>query len=406
MNLKREIGSQKVAMSSEKKKRKSLAIFLSLSIDQILNEGSTIGFEDFILEKRFPFADNCDEILVVIPNKVGRKINSSNTRFRFLSLFELIQFSRLDLRLLILTLFEVIRNPRYKTSYREFSKRKAVRGIISDLLITTSIVSIEQKKFDIKFLVGTNSFLSSGLPTVFSLNTLKSTRIIIWYSINSIPIVKRGEQPRNYLHEDFVYKVDEHFVWDKYQKADLESRGVARATVKKSMVFIAKDSSPENIPRIPSFKVTFFDVTPFKEYDDGFYSTRAAIRTLEELIRNLVLLEQEELEDLELYLKPKRPYVPAHSKSYLQFVEESVSSGKIKWLTPNANIYDVIEQSRVVLTPPFSSPAIIARELGVPCAFYFLPESNWLLPKSHHGIEVLTEVQSLHKFLLSAKKKS
>lgn len=110
-------------------------------------------------------------------------------------------------------------------------------------------------------------------------------------------------------------------------------------------------------------------------------------------------MEPEGDEDWKLFLKPKRQYTASHSNHYIQFVDDCVTRGEIKRLSPKSSLYEVVRQSKIVLAPPFSSPVIIARELGVPCAFYFLPEPEWLFPKDHHGVEVISTASELQNFL-------
>lgn len=203
-----------MATATKAHNQKSLAVFFSLSEDQILVEGSTKGFEHFVLEKRFPFAENCDEFWVVIPKLLKSNIKPINERFRFLGLFDLIRLSKLGPIRIFSMFFKVLKNQKTKVSSKNVLGKKRFRRLLSDLLITTLLMNLHKRNLGVRFLVGTNSFLSTGLPTNFSLRSFKAHRVIIWYSINSIPIIKKGQELKNYLPADFVREVDEHFVWD------------------------------------------------------------------------------------------------------------------------------------------------------------------------------------------------
>ena len=64
----------------------------------------------------------------------------------------------------------------------------------------------------------------------------------------------------------------------------------------------------------------------------------------------------------------------------------------------NENLYDLIQNAKVVVGYPFTSPVLIAKELGVFSAFY---SSSVLLQKSnlHNGIRFIQNKTSLERFL-------
>ena len=72
--------------------------------------------------------------------------------------------------------------------------------------------------------------------------------------------------------------------------------------------------------------------------------------------------------------------------------------GAIEILDYNENLYDLIQNAKVVVGYPFTSPVLIAKELGVFSAFY---SSSVLLQKSnlHNGIRFIQNKTSLERFL-------
>lgn len=110
--------------------------------------------------------------------------------------------------------------------------------------------------------------------------------------------------------------------------------------------------------------------------------------------------------EIEVFVKSKRAPSSIHSQEYLEFLKICEAQNKISLLEADTNLYETISLSQIVLAPPFSGPVVIASELEIPCAYYFLPDTEWLLPKSHHGVEVIREVHDLHNFLLSALSKN
>jgi polysaccharide biosynthesis PFTS motif protein len=158
------------------------------------------------------------------------------------------------------------------------------------------------------------------------------------------------------------------------------------------------------------YDVVIFDVTPYESSfksdfekisfsQNSIYSCYFAIKFLQEILWAKNEIERSLGIKLRIALKPKRKYTPLHSRDYLTFLENSSKNGSIEILAPELDLYKTISESRMILCYPFSSPAIIAKELEIPTA-YFLSgnsiESNSIVD----GIEFITDRTNLLDFIM------
>lgn len=373
-----------------------VAVFLSLSEEQMFRDGSSVALERFISESRFPFNSGCDQFVVILPKKgiqSGRRLGS---KLVLMSKFELYAISKPNVAKALLNAFRHNYDFGIDGVNSKRGKTKKFLSRLKSEMLSLSLDGLDGKRFKIRYLVGTNSYFVPGLPRIFSRETGDFQRILIWYSINSIPISQDEIVMKSYLSPSFKNWIDDHFVWDEFQRSDLIEQGVKNASVKGSMLFYPRGQLDESAAeQNGSLKIVFFDVTPLKLSQGTFYATQPSIRTLLSLIQLRKILAKSLGRGVEIALKPKRVYSTIHDPSYIEIVNDLKLRGEISVLPAGINLYHEISKADLVLSPPFSSPCIVAKELEVLTAFYFLSDSTWKLPNSHHGIKVITNLQDL-----------
>jgi polysaccharide biosynthesis PFTS motif protein len=75
--------------------------------------------------------------------------------------------------------------------------------------------------------------------------------------------------------------------------------------------------------------------------------------------------------DMRIVLKHKRPPTWQHDRQYFDHIDKLVASARRFEVTPaDSNVYGLIADSRLVIAPPYSSPAYVAAHVGVPAIFY------------------------------------
>jgi polysaccharide biosynthesis PFTS motif protein len=92
-----------------------------------------------------------------------------------------------------------------------------------------------------------------------------------------------------------------------------------------------------------------------------------------------------------------------HSEKYIDMLHNLYNSGIITKIDHREDIYDLVRNAKVVIAYPFTSPALIAKELGVDCAFY--SSSNLLQSRSFYfGVRFIDNKADLKQFLMRSLK--
>lgn len=361
----------------------------------MVRNGQIEKFESFLNEDRFPFNSECEIYFVVLNKRLRIKSTIKNSKIRFFSYLEFLCQNKLlaaaSIFICALKLFSIFQ-----------SKRIGLQTIVSDIprlmrdqVITQYIKLLCRYTYRIKYLIGTNSYLSSGLPPIFHSDRADYNRVLLWYSINSILISKTEMAQKTNWHPDFRDFIDAHFVWDEYQKLELEAQGAKGVQVKGSMVFMPISGRNAFSRKHSQPRILFFEVAPHHTFPNSFYSARSSILTLTSLVSLRELPIEHGVPHLKIMVKPKRQYSSSVDRDYVDFITELRDSGKIDLVKSDCNLYEEISKADLVLAPPFSSPCVIAKEMQVPSYFFLLADSEWKLPKEMHGIRVLREFPQL-----------
>jgi polysaccharide biosynthesis PFTS motif protein len=235
---------------------------------------------------------------------------------------------------------------------------------------------------------------------------------MIWYSANAVPINYRDKNlVRTHFNEknfDFM-PLDLHYVWNQSHKDYLDSviDPPMPVEVCGSLMFYLPQ---EEIAVAKVYDIVIFDVTPYEPtFKDGFdkipfsqssiYNESTATEFLQDLLWAKHEIEERFGVNLVLALKPKRKYTPLHSRGYLAFLDHLSKNGLITILTPEIDLYKTIGESKMSISYPFTSPAIIAMELNIPTAYFLANksiESNALID----GIEFITDRTKLLDFII------
>ena len=86
-----------------------------------------------------------------------------------------------------------------------------------------------------------------------------------------------------------------------------------------------------------------------------------------------------------------------HHANYIQFVERMGRWDKMITIDPDTSAYKLIEKCSAVISMPFTSTALIARELGKPSCFYDPTGLIQRDDRAAHGIPIMigrTELQA------------
>jgi hypothetical protein len=243
-------------------------------------------------------------------------------------------------------------------------------------------------------LITTNSSFNK-LPLAFLLNASKENkckRIMFWYSANIKPLETNSlnitEGPKFVSLNSFI---DEHLVWNLDQQKFLEAKGLQNVKAVGSIIFRPRVIE-NNLSK--DFEITYFDVTPV-EFPDTYYTYINCAHVLNDIIeaRNILQISLEK--PVDIYVKPKRNYAKFHSKKYVGLLAGLAKNGEINILPTTENLYRVISKSKYIVGIPFTSPVLIAQEMGIPCAFYAGGSHNLEIRTIENKIPVLMSVDDL-----------
>ena len=187
-------------------------------------------------------------------------------------------------------------------------------------------------------------------------------------------------------------------VWDHYQ-ADFVRRATgdaAKIEVVGSIWF--HDDGCLEIPTQKKRAIAVFDVTPHRysryctfgeEEDDEYYVPTRCNAFLEHI------LEAAQRSNYVVFLKRKRDIGSMAHPIYRHFIDTLSNKPDIIDLNPDISANKVIAASSLVISIPFTAPALIARELGKASCYYdpfnFIQSDD----RAAHGIPIITNREML-----------
>ncbi|MBT3612098.1 MAG: polysaccharide biosynthesis PFTS motif protein, partial [Flavobacteriales bacterium] len=211
----------------------------------------------------------------------------------------------------------------------------------------------------------------------------------LWSDGSSAPIVY-GYQAMNWPN---------YLVWDTYQENFILE--VAIKPFKINIVGpIWMQGKLSDLPNFDKKAIAVFDITPMR---DSFYSSLALDleyyipETCNQLIKDCYTVV-----DSMGYLlihKKKRNIGSLVHPAYRKLVESIDKKTNVITVNPDTSALKVIESSFAVISMPFTSTALIARELGKPSVFY---DPSGLIQKDDtaaHGIPILSGQEELKDWM-------
>jgi len=207
------------------------------------------------------------------------------------------------------------------------------------------------------------------------------------------PPLPYGWQAMNWPH---------YLVWDEYQ-ADFVRRAVGQTANISVVGPIWFHTSAEEMPAFRGRGVAVFDITPTRSslyrtlgIDFEFYVPKICIQFLHDIQRVTKDAGYMMLCKRKRKLKNESSFV---HPVYLTFAERLADSENVIIIDPDVSAYRVIEESTFMISMPFTSTALIARELGKPSCYY---DPTGLVQKDDraaHGIEIISGPEELTRWL-------
>lgn len=197
----------------------------------------------------------------------------------------------------------------------------------------------------------------------------------------------------------------QYLVWDEFQ-ASFVRRAVgaaAKIDVVRSIPFNAGTPAPQNIP---SNSIAVFDVQPMRDaiyqplaIDQEYYVPRNANKFLDDIC------EASRAAGLIFILKRKRDVGSRLHPAYARATELLLHNGQCIEIDPATSAHALIERCQAVVSAPFTSTALIGRELGKPSIYYDPYGICAKDDRAAHGIPILTGNKELQDWLSELSKK-
>jgi len=219
--------------------------------------------------------------------------------------------------------------------------------------------------------------------------------VMVFYATNVLPMTLVGGRPP--VAGDPAYALLEctrFEVWTAAQKEWLTSLGIEASKVHIAGVIIWGSYTawprsdlcrPVGVRRTVR-RVGLFDVVPQSPafhlqcgLGDIYYGYARMAQLMTDLIE---LLDQWPTAKPELLLKPKRRRQAVHDARYYDLRDRYLADGRLSGQALPDNPIDAVSQCDLVIAPPFSSPAVLAVQMGIPACFY---DPTGLVAQ-HHGL--------------------
>jgi polysaccharide biosynthesis PFTS motif protein len=367
-------------------------LIFSMTRDQIFEDNSTQAFEDFLAEERFNLTFLPDQVVVECRDikTIFQKRNRMVT-FDIVTKLLVHNVSKSEFISVFKSAISGCWNSRVRRGFslswlsdlkKELFDKPFWAQYFSELRVFTTIIT-------------TNSSFNK-LPQPFLLDVSKENKchkVMFWYSANIKPIETSSlilAEESQSLHLNSM--IDEHLVWNITQKKFLEAKGLHNVKSVGSIVFRPRRSQ-NNLTK--DIDIAYFDVTPFESSND-YYTYQNCSDVLLGVIEARIKLQHSLGIPLNIFVKPKRHYSRLHSKRYIKLLADLSKNGTISIIPSTVNLYKTISNSKFVVGIPFTSPVLIAQEIGVPCVFYAgSSKDTFDIRSTENGIPVLRSVDEL-----------
>lgn len=189
-----------------------------------------------------------------------------------------------------------------------------------------------------------------------------------------------------------------YLVWDQYQ-ADFIRRAVGEDSEIQIVGQIWFSDSLKQLPDPDGKSVAVFDVTPTRSSTYQMLGSR-----YEYFISQTTILFLKDICQVvgsfgyKLMWKQKRNVGSRAHPEYRHFIKSIVGCETFIVVNPDISASKVIEKCEIVISMPFTSTALIAREIGKPSCYYDASGIVQKEDKASHGIDIISGPEELQNW--------
>ncbi len=210
-----------------------------------------------------------------------------------------------------------------------------------------------------------------------------------FYSTNSEPLAQpSGRQAQLYMWQAMNWP--RYLVWDNYQVEFVQKMvGIsAKVSIVGPIWFSTTAIEP---PQLPERTIAVFDVQPVRisfyrllAQEVDYYVPSISVQFLTD---SFICIQS--IGAQMLFKRKRKLNSKYHHPSYIKFVERMGRWDKMITIDPDTSAFKLIEKCSAVISIPFTSTALIARELGKPSCFYDPTGLIQRDDRAAHGIPIM-----------------
>jgi polysaccharide biosynthesis PFTS motif protein len=225
-----------------------------------------------------------------------------------------------------------------------------------------------------------------------------SNIIFYFYSTNSEPFKTNCGYQKQFNHWDLM-SWPEYLVWDGYQK-DWLIRSLGRSDINIRIVGpIWFSSNNKKSTALPLNTIAVFDIPVRRDCLNRSYAHFQNYWTPSIINQFLVDICHVFLDTkINIAYKQKRAIGDDIHKSYKKIINKIEINKEIIKIDPGSSAIDVISKSKYVISLPFTSTAIIGKNMGIESVYYDPTNTLQKDDRAAHGVPILSGIYELEQW--------
>jgi polysaccharide biosynthesis PFTS motif protein len=228
----------------------------------------------------------------------------------------------------------------------------------------------------------------------------KKSRIIYYNWAASFPDFEYNNQYNHYEIGEKTQTWQYILQWSKSYGNYIQSKlvyNISKVLIVPPIYY--SDSNTDFI--LPNNKyICVFDVIPQKKYFHDVFISTLEYRTYINSFNFLNDIYEVALKyNYTIVWKGKRDLVSNHSNSYRKLINNFINRPNVYAIDPNISAFKIINNSNLVISMPFTSPAFIANQMNIKSIFYDPSENISLNDRGAQGLLLIQGKSRLDNYI-------
>ena len=230
---------------------------------------------------------------------------------------------------------------------------------------------------------------------------VKGSKLSFYFYSTNWELFQRSTMPADLVYGWQANNWPRYLVWDAYQ-ADFIQRAVGETAEIEQVGPIWFSTSDKEMPKLPGQCIAVFDVTPVRAsfyrilgLDFEYYTPEVSLSFLQDI------LEISEKSGHAMLWKRKRNIGSRAHPKYRHFADKLMDFPNVIGVEPEMSAIRVIEASSLVISMPYTSTALIAREFDTPSCYYDPTGLLYKNARAAHGIKILSGLEELANWVMA-----